>query len=311
MNGRLGEEQHDILPGFKNRKIYLYRGEEATLIYKEGGFNKAVLSIHGFASYFTNEELANRYLANGYNFYAVDLRNYGRSIRDEDKRFYIDDMRSYFEELDIAVDYVSSRNNEILLSGFSMGGLISSIYLKEGFNRGKINRLFLHSPLFKFRTNLVKRIPFGSFLMGMGRRFSNFKINFNVERYKGILERFDSKGRYKHFLMKNKRIPLHLNWFKTMSDNIDKLSKGLNLEIPILVLSSTKTYDFSKETRITESDLVLDVKDIKERAPLVGENVEVRQIEGGAHDLFISAEEAKEETYTALFEWLKKNEGVV
>ncbi len=307
MNRRFSEEEQDFLKGFKQKKINLYRGEVATIVYKEGGFKKAVLSIHGFASFFTNEEMAKRYLEKGYNFYALDLRNYGRSITDEEKRFYIEDMRTYFEEIDLALEYVAERNEKIVLSGFSMGGLISSIYLKEGFNSHLVEKLFLHSPLFRFRTNLISKIPFGSFLMNVGKRFSHWKININVDRYRSFLERFDSKGRYKQFFLKNKRIPIHLNWFKTMSNNIEKLENGLDLKIPILVMSSTKTYNFEEGVTISESDLVLDVNDIKERAPLLGDNVLMEQIEGGAHDLFLSGEEAKESAYKILFDWLERS----
>ena len=41
---------------------------------------RGVLYIHGFSDYFFQKEMANRFIEQGYNFYAVDLRKYGRSF---------------------------------------------------------------------------------------------------------------------------------------------------------------------------------------------------------------------------------------
>ena len=41
--------------------------------------NKSVLYVHGFNDYFFQEEMAERFIKEGYNFYAVDLRKCGRS----------------------------------------------------------------------------------------------------------------------------------------------------------------------------------------------------------------------------------------
>ena len=41
----------------------------------------AVLYIHGFSDYFFQRHMAERFAAEGYAFYALDLRKYGRSLR--------------------------------------------------------------------------------------------------------------------------------------------------------------------------------------------------------------------------------------
>ena len=41
--------------------------------------NKAVLYIHGYSDYFFQEEYAEQFTKRGINFYALDLRKYGRS----------------------------------------------------------------------------------------------------------------------------------------------------------------------------------------------------------------------------------------
>ena len=42
---------------------------------------RAVLHVHGYCDYFFNIELADFYVDRGYNFYALDLRKHGRSLR--------------------------------------------------------------------------------------------------------------------------------------------------------------------------------------------------------------------------------------
>ena len=79
--------EEDILgKGFRNKRIKLNDdkdGEQyATLVYRksEQQSTKAILYVHGFIDYFFQTELADNFNKWGYNFYAVDLRKYGRSL---------------------------------------------------------------------------------------------------------------------------------------------------------------------------------------------------------------------------------------
>ena len=46
---------------------------------------RAVLYVHGYNDYFFQKQMAMQFLSHGYSFFAVDLRRYGRSLRDGDK----------------------------------------------------------------------------------------------------------------------------------------------------------------------------------------------------------------------------------
>ena len=75
----------DILPGYEAR--YVNQGEafdgpcRSTIVRKlcGKGSRKAFLYIHGFNDYFFQKEMGERFVDSGFNFYAVDLRRYGRS----------------------------------------------------------------------------------------------------------------------------------------------------------------------------------------------------------------------------------------
>ena len=53
----------------------------ATLVHRPAGqpTRKAVLHVHGFCDYFFQTGAADFWVRNGYDFYALDLRKYGRS----------------------------------------------------------------------------------------------------------------------------------------------------------------------------------------------------------------------------------------
>ena len=53
---------------------------------------RAVLHVHGFADYFFQTEYAEWWTARGYDFYALDLRKYGRSILPHQTPNYVSDL---------------------------------------------------------------------------------------------------------------------------------------------------------------------------------------------------------------------------
>ena len=67
----------------------------ATLVHRSAGqpTRKAVLHVHGFCDYFF-QTVAGRLLGrrNGYDFYALDLRKYGRSLRPHQTPNYVADL---------------------------------------------------------------------------------------------------------------------------------------------------------------------------------------------------------------------------
>ncbi|HWD23096.1 MAG TPA: alpha/beta hydrolase, partial [Burkholderiales bacterium] len=75
------------LPGFEALELGFpddYDGPVmATLVRLPAGAapRGAVLYVHGFADYFFQRHMAQRFAAEGYAFYALDLRKHGRSLR--------------------------------------------------------------------------------------------------------------------------------------------------------------------------------------------------------------------------------------
>src|SRR3954453_6501726 len=98
----------------------------ATLVRRGAGkrTSRAVLHVHGFADSFFQTAYAEWWAERGYDFYALDLRKYGRSILPHQTPNYVADLHDYFPELDAAWERVGAGHRNVVLSGHSTGGLI-------------------------------------------------------------------------------------------------------------------------------------------------------------------------------------------
>ena len=144
------------LPGYQQFSIPLpgartYPGEPeheavATLVRHAGpASSRAVLYVHGWSDYFFQTHLAEAVESWGYDFYALDLRRYGRSLRDGQLAGYTADLGEYHQELDAAVEVIRAEGYEsLVLMGHSTGGLAVSLYVHA--RPGVADVVVLNSP---------------------------------------------------------------------------------------------------------------------------------------------------------------------
>jgi alpha-beta hydrolase superfamily lysophospholipase len=118
----------------------------ATLIRKAGPRigERAVLYLHGWNDYFFQTHVADYMADLGYDFYALDLRRYGRSIREGQLRGFITNLDDYSLELDAAAELIASDHDRLLLIGHSTGGLIAALWAAR--NADRLEGLILNSP---------------------------------------------------------------------------------------------------------------------------------------------------------------------
>lgn len=107
---------------------------------------KSILYIHGFNDYFFHPHLAEGFHNNDYNFFALDLRKYGRSLLPHQHPNYCRDISEYYEEITESLSIIHKENgNEILILGHSTGGLIACMYANYGEKNDLISALVLNS----------------------------------------------------------------------------------------------------------------------------------------------------------------------
>lgn len=147
--GQFREQTLEMEDDYEGRVI-------ATLIHSpenEGG-RSAVLYLHGFNDYFFQAHVAEKFNENGYDFYALDLRKYGRSLLPHQHPNYCRDIKEYYEEIDRSLEIIQEETDkEIILLGHSTGGLIAASYLNDGTYRNQIDKLILNSPFLDFNVN--------------------------------------------------------------------------------------------------------------------------------------------------------------
>src|SRR6267142_1485887 len=127
-----------LLPGFEALELDFpadYDGPVVSTLLRLAAANAprgAVLYIHGFSDYFFQRHMAERFAAEGYAFYALDLRKYGRSLRPNQHGNFCKSLSEYYDDISAALDVIGG---EVLLAGHSMGGLVASLYAHEGARR--------------------------------------------------------------------------------------------------------------------------------------------------------------------------------
>jgi alpha-beta hydrolase superfamily lysophospholipase len=89
---------------------------------------RAVLYVHGWNDYFFQTHLGDFWAGLGYDFYALDLRRYGRSLRVGHLPGFTTDLDDYDVELDAAADLIAADHDQLVVVGHSTGGLVTALW---------------------------------------------------------------------------------------------------------------------------------------------------------------------------------------
>ncbi|MGL5786786.1 MAG: alpha/beta hydrolase [Bacteroidales bacterium] len=299
---------------FQQRTINMssdYEGDVICTLVKspcDSTTNKAILYIHGFNDYFFQTDMAAKFDSAGYNFYALDLRKYGRSYLPGQIRFNVRNLNEYFPDIDSALTIIHHEGNkDVYLMGHSTGGLISALYADARKNNEPIQGVLLNSPFLDQNQSWFKEkvlIPIVSFL---ARFFPNATIPQGISTEYGQSLHKKYKGEWEYDT--NKKLmqspPLTFSWISAIYKGQQKIHKGLDIPVPVLVLHSDKSSEDPADWNMfTNSDVVLDVKDIEKYGHKLAKDANVQTIPNGLHDLVLSNKSSRDSTYRAFFNFL-------
>jgi alpha-beta hydrolase superfamily lysophospholipase len=266
----------------------------------------AVLYLHGFIDYFFQAHVARAFRERGHEFYALDLRKYGRSWRDRHPNF-CKRFSEYYAEISAALDVMAGEGHaaSIALVAHSTGAVSGCLYAKEGAHRERISRIVLNSPFLGCHVPCPK-LRAGAFL----GRFAPFAPREDVVNpWYGKSLHKSAKGEWEF----NTRLkPLEgfvarFGWFTAVVREHDRIAGGLGLQQPILVLhSDTSCTGTEWREEFHRGDLVLNVEDIKALSPRLGSCVELREIRGAKHDVLLSQPDVLPIALDAIFDWLAR-----
>lgn len=275
--------------------------------------HKAILYIHGYNDYFFQQQLGDSVKAHGYNFYALDLRKYGRSILAEQDTFFVKNLHEYFADIDTALYTIKKEgNSEILLMAHSTGGLITPLYLHSKGKDLPVKALILNSPFLDMNMSWMMEniaIPVVSFI---GKYFPYITVQGrSLSMYaESLLKQYHGEWNYKTNWKLTYGHPIQSGWIRAIHLGQKTIQKGIDLPCPILVMSSDKSI---KETPVwnndyLKADIVLDVKDIQKYGARLGKDVSRVTIPNGIHDLVLSSVPARNITYKTIFDWIEEKQ---
>lgn len=267
------------------------------------------LYIHGFNDYFFQRELAEKLDSAHYEFYAIDLHKYGRSLRPGERIGEVLDIAEYYAELDSIIVEMRGGNpdQKIVLIGHSTGGLIAALYAAARGNGKDFESIVLNSPFMEMNYGFITRdllIPAVSFL---GRFFPNIDIprGDNTNYGESIHKSYRGEWEYNTDIKSLSSITVNTGWLRAIHLAHHDVQKGLKLEVPVLVMHSNCNIDQDEwSDDYMHCDGVLDVEHIRRYGANLGDNVKLVEITGGMHDLILSRKDVRDNVYKVMLDFM-------
>jgi len=254
----------------------------------------AVLYVHGFADYFFQKHVAEHFAARGFDFYGVDLRAYGRSLRPGETANFVADLAEHFEEIDAAVRVIREEDGHrrLVLMGHSTGGLITSLWAHERRADDLIDALVLNSPWLDLAEPWLVRTAGSALVRGVGRVAPRLVVRKGLGPVYGQSIHSDHHGEWDYDTTWKpiEAFPVLAGWLRAVRRGQARLHRGLDVGVPVLVLRSARSHLRARcwTPEAMTSDTVLDVEHMQRWAPRIGRRVTVVRVDNGMHDLFLS-----------------------
>jgi alpha-beta hydrolase superfamily lysophospholipase len=283
----------------------------ATLIRRraETPSRRAVLYVHGFVDYFFQTHLADFFVERGWDFYALDLRKYGRSLLAHQTPNFARSMTEYYPELDEAARIIREvdGHDQLLVAGHSTGGLITSLWAHSRQGQGIVDGLFLNSPFFDFNAPWLLRRPVITALTTISKRTPYQILPASSLGLYGESLHTEQRGEWTYNLDWKPLLgfPVRAGWLEAIRRGQRRLRAGLSIDVPVLVACSTRTFRgkaWSEDAQIT--DTVLNVEHIARWAPRLGPRVTIARFDGGMHDLTLSGKDVRTVVFQELGRWV-------
>jgi alpha-beta hydrolase superfamily lysophospholipase len=270
---------------------------------------RAVLYVHGFADYFFQPHLADFFVALGIDFYALDLRKYGRSLLPHQTPNFCRDVTEYYPELDEATRIIreTDGHDRLLVNAHSTGCLVTALWAHDRRAAGQVDAMVFNSPFFDINAPRLTKTFATPVTMRLGRSRPYRVLPLGLNEVHGSSVHRDRYGEWDYDLEWKPLpgFPVRAGWLRAIVLGQRRLHAGLDIPVPILVASSTVSYKkarWSDEAR--GADSVLDVDHMARWAPALGRCTTLVRVEGGLHDLALSAEPVRKQYLDETGRWL-------
>lgn len=270
-----------------------------------------VLYVHGWSDYFFQKRLARFWTTRGARFFALDLRKYGRSLREGQTPGFITDLTAYDEDIAAALEAMgrgsegTGSGRRLVLLGHSTGGLTLSLWASR--HRGAADAVVLNSPWLEFQVASAR--PLIAPVAELQARWAPRDVAPQVDlgfytRAQAAVADPDDPMDVNLAWRPAQTMAVHAGWFHAILTGHAAVAAGLAIDAPVCVLLSARSATPTRwSDDLTRADSVLVVDDIARAALKLGPSVTVERIDGALHDVFLSRHEAREEAYRRLGRW--------
>ncbi len=285
-----------------------------------------VLYVHGWSDYFFQKDLARYFTSRGARFFALDLRKYGRSLRQGQTFGYTERLEDYDTEIDAAIDIMRNDNTggsrgggamatattpnhrSLVLLGHSTGGLVLSLWADR--HRGVADALVLNSPWLELQVSGAARRAIAP-MLNLHARYSPHEITlpqldlgFYTQAQRasdpdGVVAAVNPAWRPDHAM------PVRAGWLKAIVAGHERIAAGIDVGMPVcMLLSARSEFGLSWNDAMLRADTVLDVDAVARAGLRLGPSVTIERINGALHDVFLSEAKVREEAYQRMDRWL-------
>jgi alpha-beta hydrolase superfamily lysophospholipase len=271
-----------------------------------------VLYVHGWSDYFFQKRLARFWTSRGARFYALDLRKYGRSLRDGQTPGYIADLATYDEDIAAALAVIAegadtSRGaRRLVLMGHSTGGLVLSLWASR--HPDAASAVILNSPWLEFQLAPLRAAI--APVVELQARLRPLDVAPQIDL--GFYARAQAEAIDPDDVVDTNPVwrpvpsmPVHAGWLHAILRGHRSVDDGLSIVSPVCVLLSARSAVPSRwSEELTSADTVLVVDDIARRSLKLGSSVTIERVEGALHDVFLSRKTARDDAYARLDRWV-------
>ena len=271
---------------------------------------RAVLYVHGYTDYFFQTNLADFFTAQGIDFYALDLRKYGRSLLPHQTANFCRDITDYYPELDEAVRIIREvdGHERVLINAHSTGCLIAALWAHDRRDASPVDGLFLNSPFFDLNAPFLVKAIATPITLRTGRKHPYKVMPLGLNEVHGSSLHTSRYGEWEYDLEWKPLpgFPVRAGWLRAIHLGQKRLHAGLDIQVPTLVASSTASYKRARWNEVARgADSVLDIDHMAKWTPALGKRTTLVRIEGGLHDLALSAEPARKQFFDEASRWME------
>ncbi len=288
-----------------------------------------VLYVHGWSDYFFQRSMARFWTDRGARFYALDLRKYGRSLRDGQTPGYIENLDDYDLEIGLALEAMGHGEGDgpragaaapdgaaprdggaprrLILFGHSTGGLILSLWAST--HPGRADGLVLNSPWLEFQLTGAGRQMLAP-LLDLGARFNlrdsapQFDAGLYTRAQRAVGPQDELAAIDERWRPARSHAVLTV-WLRAILAGHARVSRGLAIESPILMLLSARSaLPLRWDEALTSADTVLEVDEIAKASLRLGSTLTIERLDGALHDVFLSRDAVRVEAYARLERWV-------